>query len=96
MWFIRRMIRLSWMENKPNEFVLKETNLERSLIKTIRQSTKWAEQGFLRPCESKGGEENNGKLPHMAVFQEHPGPYSWFVDVWTKRVIKTGGKRVAG
>ncbi|GFO28378.1 hypothetical protein PoB_005488300 [Plakobranchus ocellatus] len=39
--------------------------------------------GLLRPCESKGGEESNGKLPHNAVCQEQSGPYSWFSDAWT-------------
>ncbi|GFO14236.1 UDP-glucuronosyltransferase 2a1-like [Plakobranchus ocellatus] len=37
MWFIRRMMRISWTEKKSNEVVLNEANLERSLIKTIRQ-----------------------------------------------------------
>ncbi|GFO25222.1 retrovirus-related pol polyprotein line-1 [Plakobranchus ocellatus] len=37
MWFIRRMMRISWSEKMSNKFVLKEANLERSLIKTIRQ-----------------------------------------------------------
>ncbi|GFO12260.1 endonuclease-reverse transcriptase [Plakobranchus ocellatus] len=37
MWFIRRMMRISWTEKKSNEVVLKQANLERSLIKTIRQ-----------------------------------------------------------
>ncbi|GFO50693.1 hypothetical protein PoB_007719800 [Plakobranchus ocellatus] len=36
-------------------------------------------------CVHPGGEESNGKLPHNAVCQEQPGPYSWFPDVWTKR-----------
>ncbi|GFN96463.1 eukaryotic translation initiation factor 3 subunit f [Plakobranchus ocellatus] len=37
MWFIRRIMRISWTEKRANELVLKEANLERSLIKTIRQ-----------------------------------------------------------
>ncbi|GFN91410.1 endonuclease-reverse transcriptase [Plakobranchus ocellatus] len=37
MWLIRRMMRISWTEKRSNELVLKEANLERSLIKTIRQ-----------------------------------------------------------
>ncbi|GFN76966.1 hypothetical protein PoB_000347200 [Plakobranchus ocellatus] len=41
--------------------------------------------GLLRSGESKGGEENNGKLPHNAVCQEQSEPYSWFPDAWTKR-----------
>ncbi|GFN87970.1 endonuclease-reverse transcriptase [Plakobranchus ocellatus] len=53
MWFIRRMMRISWTEKKSNELVLKEANLERSLIKTIRQ--------FLgHVCRHKG-------LEHLAI-----------------------------
>ena len=37
MWFIRRIMRISWMDKKSNESVLKDANLERSLIKTIRR-----------------------------------------------------------
>ncbi|GFO44745.1 eukaryotic translation initiation factor 3 subunit f [Plakobranchus ocellatus] len=37
MWFIRRMMRIAWTEKKSNEVVLKEANLELSLIETIRQ-----------------------------------------------------------
>ena len=36
MWSIRSMMRISWMEKRSNESVLKDANLERSLIKTIR------------------------------------------------------------
>ncbi|GFN80527.1 endonuclease-reverse transcriptase [Plakobranchus ocellatus] len=36
MWLIRRMMKI-WTERKSNELVLKEANLEQSLIKTIRQ-----------------------------------------------------------
>ncbi|GFN78452.1 hypothetical protein PoB_000495800 [Plakobranchus ocellatus] len=37
-----------------------------------------------RPRESKGDEENNGKLPHNAAFQEQSDPYSWFPDAWLR------------
>ena len=37
MWFIRRMLRISWTEKKPNENVLREGNVQRSLLKTIRK-----------------------------------------------------------
>ena len=37
MWFIRRMMRISWTEKKSNDSVLTDANLERSLIKTIRK-----------------------------------------------------------
>ena len=37
MWFIRRMMRISWMEKRSNESILKDANVERSLIKTVRQ-----------------------------------------------------------
>ena len=37
MWFIRRMMRISWTERRSNESVLKDSNLERTLIRTIRE-----------------------------------------------------------
>ena len=37
MWFIRRMLRISWAEKKTNVNVLKEGNVQRSLLKTIRK-----------------------------------------------------------
>ena len=37
MWFIRRILRISWKEKKTNEAVLKEVNMERTLMKTIRK-----------------------------------------------------------
>ena len=37
MWFIRRMLRISWTEKKPNVNVLREGNGQRSLLKTIRK-----------------------------------------------------------
>ncbi|GFO25476.1 eukaryotic translation initiation factor 3 subunit f [Plakobranchus ocellatus] len=57
MWFIRRMMRISWTEKKSNELVLKEANLERSLIKTIRHR----QTQFLgHICRHKG-------LEHLAI-----------------------------
>ncbi|GFN96869.1 endonuclease-reverse transcriptase [Plakobranchus ocellatus] len=58
MWFIRRMMRISWTEKKmSNELVLKEANLERSLLKTIRQR----QLQFLgHVCRHKG-------LEHLAI-----------------------------
>ena len=38
MWFIRRMLRISWTEKKPNVNVLTEENVQRSLLKTIRKT----------------------------------------------------------
>ena len=35
MWFIRRMLRISWTEKKPNVNVLREGNVQRSLLKTM-------------------------------------------------------------
>ena len=35
MWFIRRMLRISWTEKKPNINVLRVGNVQRSLLKTI-------------------------------------------------------------
>ena len=37
MWFIRRMLRISWTEKKPNVNVLREGNVQRLLLKTIRK-----------------------------------------------------------
>ncbi|GFN95511.1 endonuclease-reverse transcriptase [Plakobranchus ocellatus] len=37
MWFIRKLMRISWTDKESNGVVLKEANLERSIIKTIRQ-----------------------------------------------------------
>ena len=57
MWFIRRMMRISWTDKKTNESVLKEANLERSLIKTLRQR----QLEFLgHVCRHKG-------LEHLAI-----------------------------
>ncbi|GFO35083.1 hypothetical protein PoB_006158800 [Plakobranchus ocellatus] len=42
--------------------------------------------------ESKGGEENNGKLTHNAVCQAQSGPNSWFPDDWTTREGEQDGK----
>ena len=57
MWFIRRMLRVSWTDKKTNEAVLKEANLERSLMKTLRQR----QLEFLgHVCRHKG-------LEHLAI-----------------------------
>ena len=57
MWFLRRMMRISWTEKKSNESVLREANLERSLIKTIRER----QLKFLgHICRHKG-------LEHLAI-----------------------------
>ncbi|GFN94000.1 RNA-directed DNA polymerase from mobile element jockey [Plakobranchus ocellatus] len=53
MWFIRRMTRISWTK-KSNEYVLKEANLERSLIKTIRQSPQQGNLGISGPPSGQG------------------------------------------
>ena len=37
MWFITRMLRISWTEKKPNVNILREGNVQRSLLKTIRK-----------------------------------------------------------
>ena len=37
MWFIRRMLRVSWTERKTNEDVLKEANTKRKLLNKIRK-----------------------------------------------------------
>ncbi|GFO39422.1 hypothetical protein PoB_006592700 [Plakobranchus ocellatus] len=50
----------------------------RSRLEKNRFSRLAAKRGLIRPGESKGGKESNGKLPHNAVCQEQSGPYSWF------------------
>ena len=56
-WFIRRVMRISWIEKKSNEAVLKDANLERSLIKAIRKR----QLTFLGPnCRHKG-------LEHLSI-----------------------------
>ena len=35
-WFLRRILKISWTEKKSNQEVLEMTNTERLLIKTIR------------------------------------------------------------
>ena len=45
MWFIRRMLRISWAEKKTNVNVLREGNVQRSLLKTIRKAN-----GIFRTC----------------------------------------------
>ncbi|GFN81186.1 cytochrome p450 4a12 [Plakobranchus ocellatus] len=57
MWFIRRMMRISWTENNSNESFLKEAYLERSLVKTIRQRQL---QFLVHICRHKG-------LEHLAI-----------------------------
>ncbi|GFO35995.1 endonuclease-reverse transcriptase [Plakobranchus ocellatus] len=57
MWFIRRMMRISWTEKKSKEVILKEANLERSLIKTIRQ----------RQLQFLGHVCQHKSLEHLAV-----------------------------
>ena len=37
MWFIKRMLRVSWTEKKTNDAVLDDAGVQRSLIKTIRK-----------------------------------------------------------
>ena len=37
MWFIRRMMRISWTEKRSNKSILKEIDTERPQIKTIRK-----------------------------------------------------------
>ena len=37
MWFLRRMMRISWTERKPNESVLIEANAKRTLVNKIRK-----------------------------------------------------------
>ncbi|GFO19913.1 [3-methyl-2-oxobutanoate dehydrogenase [lipoamide]] kinase, mitochondrial [Plakobranchus ocellatus] len=63
---IRRMMRISWTEKKSNESVLKEANLVRSLIKTIRQRQL---QLLGHICRHKG-------LEHLAITEKIEGKRS--------------------
>ncbi|GFN83436.1 epoxide hydrolase 4-like [Plakobranchus ocellatus] len=66
MWFIRGKMRMSWTEKKSNELALKEDNLERSLIKTIRQRPL---QFLSHICRYKG-------LEHFAIIRKIEGKRS--------------------
>ena len=57
MWFIRRMMRISWTERRSNESVLKDANLERTLIRTIRE----------RQLKFLGHVIRNKGLEHLAI-----------------------------
>ena len=57
MWFIRRMLRISWRAKKTNEFVLKEAGVKRSLNQTIRK----------RQMEFVGHLNRHKGLEHLAL-----------------------------
>jgi len=54
MWFIRRMLKISWVEHQSNEEVLRKAKTERSLIKTIRER----QMKFMGHIMRKEGLEN--------------------------------------
>ena len=57
MWFLRRMLRISWKEKKSNETVLQQSGIRRSLIKTIRR----------RQLEFLGHINRGRGLEHLAL-----------------------------
>ena len=54
MWFLRRILKISWTEKKSNQEVLKMANTERSLIKTIRKR----QMKFVGHINRRGGMEH--------------------------------------
>ena len=57
MWFLRRMLRISWEEKRTNESVLEEAGVERSLMKTIRK----------RQLQFLGHINRHKELEHLAL-----------------------------
>ena len=60
-WFLRRMLKISWMDRKTNEFVLATTGVNRKLLATIRKR----KMTFLGHVMRQGGLENlslSGKI----------------------------------
>ena len=57
MWFIRRMLRISWTERKSNDAVLDDAGIKRSLIKTIRK----------RQLQFLGHLNRNKSLEHLVL-----------------------------
>jgi len=53
-WFLRRMLKISWTEKKRNEEVFKEAEVHRTLMKRIRQR----QLAFLGHVLRKHGLEN--------------------------------------
>ncbi|GFO14087.1 endonuclease-reverse transcriptase [Plakobranchus ocellatus] len=60
------MMRISWTEKKSNDLVLKDSNHDRSLIKTIRQKQR---QFLGQICQPKG-------LEHLAITEKIEGKRS--------------------
>ena len=54
MWFLRRILRISWKEKRSNQEVLEMANAERTLIKTIRRR----QMKFMGHVYMKGGIEH--------------------------------------
>ena len=88
MWFIRRMMRISWTEKRSNESILKEINTERSLIKTIRK----------RQLDFLGHIYRDKGLEHLALTGKIEGKRSrgrqriTFVGSLNSWLSKTGSK----
>ena len=54
MWFLRRILKISWTEKKSNQEVLEMANKERSMLKTIRKR----QMKFMGHVYRKGGMEH--------------------------------------
>ena len=54
MWFLRRILKISWTEKKSNQEVLEMANKERSMMKTIRKR----QMKFMGHVYRKGGMEH--------------------------------------
>ena len=52
MWFLRRMIKISWMAKKSNDTVLKEAHTSRALVNKIR--TCCLTNNILWSCNEEG------------------------------------------
>ena len=79
------MLRISWMEKRSNESVLKEANLERTLLKTIRQ----------RQLQFLGHIYRNKGLEHLAITGKIEGKRSrgrqrvtfvYSIDTWSLNI----------
>ena len=70
-WFLWRMLRISWIEKKSNEEVLREAGVQRTLMKTIRQR----QLAFLGHIMRRHGLENlevTGRIEGKRVFKTMP------------------------
>ena len=83
MWFLRRMLRISFTEHTSDEKVLERCNAERTLIKTIRKR----QMGFLGHIMRKEGFENlilTGKAQGNRSCSRQRETYISSLGDWTK------------